>query len=183
MTSSKGYRKGFTIVELLIVIVVIAILAAVTTVTYNGAQTRAENIKTISAVNEYAKALKIYKIDQGEYPIANWSCLGTHPGTNCAAAPAGAPTCDGNGSVSSTATFDTEIGKVLSNGKPRPSTQWVNCGGTLYSGAYYWSSDGVSVTLRYFLKGNQVCPTIGNLNNVGRYQANDATLCYTAPPA
>lgn len=176
--------SGFTIVELLIVIVVIAILAAISTVAFSGIQTRAENLKTTSAVSEYAKALQLYRIDQGTYPVASWSCLGTHPGTNCAATPAGTPTCDGNGSVSSTAGFDTEMSKVFSGGsKPRPSTQWVNCGGTNYGGAYYWSSDGVSVTLRYFLKGNQVCPTIGNLNNVGRFQLNDATLCYTTPPA
>jgi prepilin-type N-terminal cleavage/methylation domain-containing protein len=36
-------QSGFTIVELLIVIVVIAILAAITVVAYNGIQDRARN--------------------------------------------------------------------------------------------------------------------------------------------
>ena len=43
--------KGFTIVELLIVIVVIAILAAISIVAYNGIQSRANNTKIVSVTN------------------------------------------------------------------------------------------------------------------------------------
>ena len=68
-------RSGFTIVELLIVIVVIAILAAISIVAYNGIQTRSENSKTIQAVASWAKALRMYKIDNGGYPAVN-ACLG-----------------------------------------------------------------------------------------------------------
>lgn len=46
----KKSIRGFTIVELLIVIVIIAILATVTIVSYNGIQARAKNTKTVSAV-------------------------------------------------------------------------------------------------------------------------------------
>jgi len=41
MTRTRHQRPGFTIVELLIVVVVIAILASITIVSYNGIQSRA----------------------------------------------------------------------------------------------------------------------------------------------
>lgn len=68
--------RGFTIVELLIVIVIIAILAAITIVAYNGIQQRARNTQTISAVDAWITALKLYHAENGEYPRAYDSCLG-----------------------------------------------------------------------------------------------------------
>jgi prepilin-type N-terminal cleavage/methylation domain-containing protein len=47
--------RGFTIVELLIVIVVIAILAAITIVAYNGIQNRARTSSAQSAANVIVK--------------------------------------------------------------------------------------------------------------------------------
>lgn len=70
-----NYRAGFTIVELLIVIVVIAILAAITIVAYNGIQQRASNAKTEQALTSWLKAIKLYKADKGTYP-AYYACLG-----------------------------------------------------------------------------------------------------------
>lgn len=61
-------QQGFTIIELLVVIVVIGILAAITLISYNGIQTRANNMKTESAVATYRKALINYALENGEYP-------------------------------------------------------------------------------------------------------------------
>ena len=53
--NKKIDSRGFTIVELLIVIVVIAILAAITIVAYNGIQNRAKTSSAQSAANVVLK--------------------------------------------------------------------------------------------------------------------------------
>ena len=60
--------SGFTIVELLIVIVVIAILAAITIVAYNGIQSRARDAQRAQDGKTIAKALELYHIDKRAYP-------------------------------------------------------------------------------------------------------------------
>jgi general secretion pathway protein G len=64
-------QQGFTLVELLIVIVVIAILAAITIVAYNGVQQRARDSRRQSDVSTIRKALELYKTDKGNYPNAS----------------------------------------------------------------------------------------------------------------
>jgi prepilin-type N-terminal cleavage/methylation domain-containing protein len=73
--------RGFTIVELLIVIVVIAILAAISIVAYNGIQNRANDSTVQSDLANIAKKLGIYKIDSTieGYPL-NTTQLGTIEG-------------------------------------------------------------------------------------------------------
>lgn len=60
MSAWARKQTGFTIVELLIVIVVIAILAAITLVTYTGVQTRAKDSQMASAMNAYVKGVALY---------------------------------------------------------------------------------------------------------------------------
>lgn len=67
-TSQKKSEFGFTIVELLIVIVVIGILAAITITAYNGAQVRARDSARISKVKSISKAIELYRVDNGTYP-------------------------------------------------------------------------------------------------------------------
>lgn len=69
---------GFTIVELLIVIVVIAVLATVTVVAYNGVQQRARNTSRIAAAKGYVNLLSMYRTTNGSYPFTSGHyCLGT----------------------------------------------------------------------------------------------------------
>ena len=60
--------SGFTIVELLIVVVVIAILAAISLVAYNGIQQRARDAQMLSDLTNAAKKFEIYAVDNGAYP-------------------------------------------------------------------------------------------------------------------
>ena len=61
-------RRGFTIVELLIVIVVIAILAAITVVMYNGLQVRAFDAQRTATVTDIQKRLELFYNQHGAYP-------------------------------------------------------------------------------------------------------------------
>ncbi len=60
--------SGFTIVELLTVIVVISILASITVVAFSGAQARARDAQRDAAVSTIKTALELYKMDTGGYP-------------------------------------------------------------------------------------------------------------------
>jgi len=64
----KASSRGFTIIELLVVIVVIAILAAVTVVAYNGVQARAKNAAIVSSINGSLKLLNMYHTENGSWP-------------------------------------------------------------------------------------------------------------------
>jgi prepilin-type N-terminal cleavage/methylation domain-containing protein len=55
---------GFTIVELLIVIVVIAILAAIVVVAYNGVQTQSKASAIIAGLKSSEKAFRLYATDK-----------------------------------------------------------------------------------------------------------------------
>lgn len=62
-------RQGFTIVELLIVIVVIAILAAITIVAYNGIRDRANASSAQSAARQASTKIKAWSVEHAEsYP-------------------------------------------------------------------------------------------------------------------
>ncbi len=61
-------NTGFTIVELLIVIVVIGILAAIVIVAFNGVQSRAVETAAKSDLRSAAKTMESLKITEGAYP-------------------------------------------------------------------------------------------------------------------
>jgi prepilin-type N-terminal cleavage/methylation domain-containing protein len=69
--NNSSDKKGFTIVELLIVVVVIAILAAITIVSYNGIQNRTHDSVVKSDLENNYKTLMSTKIITGStYPLS-----------------------------------------------------------------------------------------------------------------
>lgn len=69
MTTNKQLKmRGFTLVELLIVIVVIAILAAITLVAYNGIQNRAKNTAAVETANQVRNKIEAYNTIESHYP-------------------------------------------------------------------------------------------------------------------
>lgn len=76
LTGIKTKSQGFTIVELLIVVVVIAILAAITIVSYNGITNRANASSAKSTAATWQKKIELYQAEVGGYPFA-FSSLNT----------------------------------------------------------------------------------------------------------
>lgn len=80
--------RGFTIVELLVVIVVIGILAAITVISFNGVTARAAAAKKQSDIATYYKAIVAARANTGQTLIqitgSAWSIGGcsTSPGNN-----------------------------------------------------------------------------------------------------
>jgi len=63
-------RKGFTLIELMIVVAIIIILAAVAIPNYLNMTTRAKKSRVASDFDTIATALEAYNTDWGHYPIA-----------------------------------------------------------------------------------------------------------------
>ncbi|PLS80603.1 hypothetical protein CYG49_05035 [Candidatus Saccharibacteria bacterium] len=68
MLKQQTSQKGFTIVELLIVIVVIGILAALVLNTFSGVQARARDSQRQTDTNSLATQLEVFYNDNGGYP-------------------------------------------------------------------------------------------------------------------
>lgn len=64
-------EKGFTIIELLVVIVVIGVLASITIVGYNGVQDRAKAVKAQSNARDVANKMMIWQAVTGSTPSYN----------------------------------------------------------------------------------------------------------------
>ena len=72
MISLKKTSRGFTIVELLIVIVIIGILAALVITTYSGIQKKARDTERKTDVNALHGQVEAYQAQNGKYPsLAN----------------------------------------------------------------------------------------------------------------
>jgi len=79
---TKTSSRAFTIVELLIVIVVIGILAAITIVSFNGVQVKANDSVLVNRIEQIQKSLKLYYVDNSTYPkLADWGTMGINDDT------------------------------------------------------------------------------------------------------
>src|SRR6202046_2665608 len=82
MISLKKRNQGFTIVELLIVIVVIGILALLVITTYSGIQAKARNAKRQTDIQSLQTQLEAFFSQNGYYPSLTDMNSSTWLGTN-----------------------------------------------------------------------------------------------------
>jgi len=76
--SRRQTQRGFTIVELLIVIVVIGILAAITIVAFSGVQNKAYDTTVQSDLSQFGKRMELNRAETGvdAYPITLTAAMG-----------------------------------------------------------------------------------------------------------
>lgn len=168
-------RSGFTIIELLIVIVVIAILATISIVAFRGVQQRANNTKTLGAVNAYIKALGMYKADNGQYPPAT-ACLGTgYPNPN------GSCHSDGSYSVNGGGLNTTYLSRYFGSSPPTPATNTGEItAGIQFGGAIYvWNTGGYGGAnnggIGLYSQGSTDCPSVGSLTFMSSQAYSDGS--------
>lgn len=145
----KNNTKGFTIVELLIVIVVIGILAAITIVAFNGIQARGKASSAQSTANVIAKKAEAWNSIQGSYPVY---CQFARNETNATGTPTtgtGTTGCTANATPTAgpnEAKLDdpnlvafVAAGVTAANGVN--TVQYVPCGTAPHTGAriHYWN--------------------------------------------
>ncbi len=194
--NKQAKHFGFTIVELLIVIVVIGILAAITIVAYNGIQQRARNAQTISAAHDYLTAFQGYLAQNGSYPpvaSGGYWCLGQEA-VSCTVA-----TANWGRSAPLESALQTVITRLPlpSNGPGTASTNDPDMGyiSASVSTAYPFLNGVNSSFLIYILEGDTSCP-VGPVASGGwpnfstaaptggrTYYANGVSTCWVPLPA
>ncbi len=145
--------QGFTIVELLIVIVVIAILAAISIAAYTNIQQRAKNTAIINAASQSLKMIQAYIAANGTYPLASDGAFCMTVDSECQT------DSNSDSKTSSSTTFNTRMATIGTLPKSVPAE-----GGRLYgvSYSYYFANrfntEPRPAYIRYYLIGvNQQC--------------------------
>lgn len=158
--------SGFTIVELIVVIVVIGIIASIGVVSYGNIQARTHNENRTAQLRAWQSVFDRYKAKVGTVPLPNTAtgtgyCLGTSGFPNGYDA---TPRCRDylyNGGatslkVSDNAALMAELQTVTSS---LPSAQNIPVGGTVGPYVYYNASN---IAIQGAFKGASTseCPTI-----------------------
>lgn len=126
---SKNIKKGFTIVELLIVIIVIGILAGIVVVTYQGVQNKARTTSAQQSAKQILDKAEVYNATMSAFPADEAALINP---------------VDENGDPLTTALLNTALIEAL-DGAPSATTkdkiEYGTCTGTDDQGAFakYWN--------------------------------------------
>ncbi len=187
----KTNNRGFTIVELLIVIVVVGILVSLVMVVYSGSREKASNTNTLNIVNQYAKASVQYATDNGKYPEPSpggvaWSCMGNgYPADVCLNTISSAA-CAGIGSITSQAWYNDAVKPYMQNKTPTADLQLIPCNGLTFVGAGYlsnWPAAGYAGLFYMINKNNGQCGSPAGITATRWFATdNNGSGCYIVLP-
>lgn len=164
----KNTFVGFTIVELLIVIVVIGILSAIAIVSYNGAQNTARNAQRLDDINRVADLLDIYYTKNGTYPVttnqpqANWKSVDVRTDDNCTN---GTSQADWIPNMTETLPQSNQVGAVGADGE---------------KGCYLYASNGTDFVLSAWnMISSPQTSTLYRRQGFREFQTSSSTQFYT----
>jgi len=103
-------RNGFTLVELLIVIVIIAILAAITIVSYGNIATKARESKMTADLSQLSDAIQIARNNTGQ--VLKDITGSTYTASGCVSQPAGTDLAALSKSSSCWTTYENSLQKI-----------------------------------------------------------------------
>ncbi len=156
---SRIRRHGFTLVELLVVVVVISILASITIVSYNGIQQRARNAQRVQDINSIVKAVQLFYADNGSFPVSSCSA-------SCKINASWSSTSDG-----SWANLEAQLVPKYLSVLPKDPLAKVSTGPAIFAGANNYSYD--------FVSGTVWCGAVGRQSFMLAYRLEAATQTRT----
>lgn len=173
----RARSRGFTIVELIIVIVVIAILTAIVTVLYMGAQQQARDLRNADAADKIGGAIQLFAAKYQHFPKGGWgstSAIGSNSecadGANGFAAH-GIYTCSIEDTLAASGYLPTGYIKGLSPNMSYPSTPRTDGNDSIM----VYTSGGNDAMVMYSMES----PSASNTTHFN----DQLTKCYGSVPA
>jgi prepilin-type N-terminal cleavage/methylation domain-containing protein len=181
------YNKGFTLVEVALVVVVIAVLASITIIAYPGITNNARNAKVESQVNEYRKALSVYRQKKGKLSGSyTWSCLGNASEYEKQDSICGSEDKSAEVLLNDTETIKQDISSIMGGSIPQPDSYCVQFRDKCWRNLLLFRAGEITsldekgayqeAFIVYFLLGDVKCKASGNVGGTANYYDNYPNL-------
>ena len=186
---SQNKRKGFSLVELLVVMAIIGLLSTIAVVSLGSARGKARDTKRIADMRQFQTALEQFNNDQNGYPsvttpgtypslLAANDCVlgGTHSkaltSTNTTAV------CTATGAIGDGGSGTTYMGLIPAYPTPGKASAATDC--SAYGAAYCYTSNtafatGLSSAYTVFWQLENVNSSLGTTTNC--QTTNSGTVC------